>query len=220
MIFIVMNKKLLSIIGGVFGVFLITIALISGCKKEDNNNNLDQETKDSFKQLERISAFVEKIESDKKAFAAHSNNVIFAGDIPLPFAKIGVTNFLRMNNNHSVYQLFDKAELSSYLMGVRKLYFDNKVLDWYSKGVFDCGDYAMGANWYAKTWHRNSKNKINGASIAVGTIFYRQDSSGIYHAINAIILKDRSIIFIEPQDQSEIKLSKAEIQSINYISFY
>lgn len=214
-----MNKKLLSIIGGVLSLFLIGTLIISGCKKEETST-VDKETQESFKQLEQLTAISEKIESEKKAFAAHSNNVIFIGDIPRPFAKIGVTNFLRMNNNHPVYQLFDKNELNSYLVGVRKLYFDNKVLDWYSKGVFDCGDYAMGANWYAKAWHRNNKNKIDGASIAVGTIFYRQDSSGIYHAINAIVLKDRSIIFIEPQDQSEVQLSKAEIQSINYISFY
>lgn len=214
-----MNKKLLSIIGGVLSLFLIGTLIISGCKKEDSST-IDKETQESFKKLEQLTAISEKIENEKKAFAAHESNVIFIGEIPHPFAKIGVTNFLRMNNNHPVYQLFDKNEVNSYLLGVRKLYFDNKVLDWYSKGEFDCGDYAMGANWYAKTWHRNNKNRIKGASIAVGTIFYRQDSTGIYHAINAILLKDRSIMFIEPQDQSEVKLSKAEIHSINYISFY
>jgi hypothetical protein len=212
-------KSHIKLIAIVSSIIITLVVIFSGCKKEESSSKLDQETQESFKRLEQMHSIVEQMEKERKAFAVYSNNVIFAVDISYPFAKIGVTNFSRMNNNHLVYQLFDKNELNSYLMGVRKLYFDNRVLDWYSKGVFDCGDYAMGANWYAKAWHRNNKNKLLGASIAVGTIFYRQEQSGIYHAINAIILKDRSIMFIEPQDQSEVVLTQSEIQSINYIQF-
>lgn len=213
-----MKKNVIII--SILVVFVLTLIIsVSGCKKEEKNTNLDKEAQERFARLENLTAMVEQIEKDKKQFELQKENVVFAGDIPHVFASIGVTNFLRMNNNHPVYQLVDKQDLNTYLMGLRAFYFENRVLDWYSKGVFDCGDYAMGANWYAKAWHRNTKTKINGASIAVGTIFYKQDSTGIYHAINAVILKDRSVFFFEPQIQDEISLSKKEIQSVNYIQF-
>ena len=212
-------KKHIKLISIVTAILVTIIVCITGCKKEKESSNLDSETQESFKALEKIAAQVQQYEDDRKKYANRKNEVIVQIEIPYPFAKIGVTNFLRMSNNHPVYQLFDKKDLNAYLMGLRKFYFDNRVLNWYSKGVFDCGDYAMGANWYAKAWHRNTQNRIDNASIAVGTVFYKQDSTGIYHAINAIIFKDRTIMFIEPQDQSEISLSKAEIQSINYIQF-
>lgn len=212
-------KKNVIIISTIVVFILTLIISFSGCNKEEKSSNLDKETQESFARLEKLSAMMNQIEKDKKQFDSQKENVIFVGDIPLIFAPIGVTNFLTMNNNHPVYQLVDKNDLNTYLMGLRAFYFDNKVLDWYSKGVFDCGDYAMGATWYAKAWHRNTKTRINGASIAVGTIFYKQDSTGIYHAINAVILKDRSVLFFEPQIQNEISLSKAEIQSINYVQF-
>ena len=212
-------KKHITIISIFVAIVLTAIVAITGCKKEEKTSNLDKETQESFARLEKLSAMMDQIEKDKKQFDSQKENVIFAGDIPHSFALIGVTNFLRMNNNHPVYQLFDKKDLNTYLIGLRAFYFDNKVLDWYSKGVFDCGDYAMGANWYAKAWHRNTKTKINGTSVAVGTIFYMQEETGIYHAINAIILKDRSILFFEPQSQNEVHLTSKEIQSINYIQF-
>lgn len=193
--------------------------IFAGCKKSEQNSKLDAETQESFKRLGELSKIVDQIEKDKQKFVSNTNDVIFSSNIVYSFSKIGVTNFLRINNTHPVYQLVDKRELNSYLMGLKKFYFDNNVLNWYSNGAFDCGDYAFGANWYAKAWHRNSKTRISGTSIAVGTVFYLQTQTGIYHAINAIILKDRSILFIEPQDQSEIALSRAEIQSINYIQF-
>lgn len=212
-------KKNVIIISTIVAIVLTAIVAITGCKKEEKTSNLDKETQESVARLEELSAMMNQIEKDKKQFESQKENVIFVGDIPRIFAPIGVTNFLRMNNNHPVYQLVDKKELNTYLLGLRAFYFDNRVLDWYSKGVFDCGDYAMGATWYAKAWHRNTKTRINGASIAVGTIFYKQDATGIYHAINAVILKDRSVVFFEPQIQNEISLSKAEIQSINYVQF-
>ncbi len=209
--------KLISIVAA--SLLLFTIGIIAGCKKEESSSNLDKQTQESFKELEKMMELSNQREKEKKQFESQKNNIIFVEEIPRVFAPIGVTNFLRMNNNHPVYQLVDKKDLNTYLIGLRGFYLDNKVLDWYSKGVFDCGDYAMGATWYAKAWHRNTKTRIDGASIAVGTIFYKQDSTGIYHAINAVILKDRSVLFFEPQIQNEISLSKAEIQSINYVQF-
>lgn len=213
-------KKHLKLIS-VSTIILVStiIVAITGCKKENTPSDLDKETQQSFKELEKLMGEQNQIDTYKKQFESQTNNVIFKDNIPQIFAAIGITNFLVLNNHHPVYQLFDKNDLHTYLMGLKSFYFNNNVLNWYSKGTFDCGDYALGANWYAKAWHRNTKSKITGASIAVGTIFYTQDSTKMYHAINAVILKDKSILFFEPQTQSQIFLSPQEIKSISYIQF-
>jgi hypothetical protein len=212
-----LTKNKLGLVAFAVVVLIVTITIV-GCKKS-TSSSIDTDAQEGFKKLEQIEHLMKQMDAEKKRYASRTNEVITLQDIVYPLSKVGVTNFLHLNNNHPAYQLVDQSQLSTYLTGLRKFYFDNKVLDWYSKGVFDCGDYAMGATWYAKSWHRNLKDKVDGTSIAIGTVFYKQDESGQYHAINAAILKDRSVVFFEPQVQNTVNLSKSEIQSIYYVQF-
>jgi hypothetical protein len=58
--------KLISIVAA--SLLLITIGIITGCKKEESSSNLDKQTQESFKELEKMMELSNQRENEKKQF--------------------------------------------------------------------------------------------------------------------------------------------------------
>lgn len=77
----------------------------------------------------------------------------------------------------------------------------------------DCDDFAMRYATAAKLCHSITKGGVgNPEGLAVGEFWYQQDASG-GHAIVVAMTPDKGLIFIEPQNGKEMKLSASEIAS-------
>ena len=109
----------------------------------------------------------------------------------------------------------------------KKSWILNEFYSWYSNvylslvGInkwqkkFDCDDFAASFKLGAQVAHSKSKGKNDG--FAVGVIWYNDEKMG-YHAINAVFT-DKGLIFVEPQNGKEKKLSKDEKNSIYFVKF-
>jgi len=84
----------------------------------------------------------------------------------------------------------------------------NGLAAWTEK--FDCDNFAMNYYTFAQICNKKSSRKEQG--IAVGIMFFRQDSGG-GHAINFAIVENKTFITIEPQTGAVVILSQAEKDS-------
>ncbi len=85
---------------------------------------------------------------------------------------------------------------------------ENDLSKWNNK--FDCDNFAMNYYTFAQICNKKSSRKEEG--IAVGVMFFKQDSGG-GHAINFAIVEDKKFITIEPQTGKVITLSQTELDS-------
>ena len=208
-----MKKTLLS---------LVLLLSISGCNK-DNSTLTPQDNG-----LKSLVDMVEKMEAQQlaleKQLGSNTNRVLFRTGIYHSLGKAGITNFLRCHISHAVYEPVDIDWLNGdFAMQTRKLFFDLRVSDWYEKGSFHCEDYAEGAQFLARALHRNLNGRIKSTSCAIGVVYYRPNQAGIYagydaHAINFAILRSGRVVFWEPQNQLEVKLTDDEIASVFFWS--
>lgn len=81
---------------------------------------------------------------------------------------------------------------------------------------FDCDDFATVYRVMAQVCHANTRNGAEG--IAIGEVFYTRDNGG-QHAINCAFVENEQLIFIEPQNGQQTKLTDKELGSIWYVRF-
>lgn len=108
---------------------------------------------------------------------------------------------------------------SSYAKAFTRLLNQFKVNDWTTES-FDCDNFARLGSVFAQILHHKTGVKPNSA-LAVGEFWYKDDERGL-HAIMAAVVNidgDRTLVFMEPQDQSRKKLSQQEIQSCTAYAF-
>jgi len=81
---------------------------------------------------------------------------------------------------------------------------------------FDCDNFASLYYNFAQIYHYKTQEKLE-QGLAVGEMFYRQDSGG-GHAIN-IAVDNSGVFFIEPQNGKIKKLSHDEKNSCWFVRF-
>jgi hypothetical protein len=157
----------------------------------------------------------------QKQFGGRTNELVFPRDIFVAFVRQDVTNFNRFHADNPAYQKVSREWINKeFTPNLWRFFVDTHVLQEYDLGTFDCKHYSFGAYYYGNDLHRNEKTHINGASLAIGIIYYVPDNhGGEAHAINALILEDKSVVFYEPQNQSIVSLSLSERNSIYCIQF-
>ena len=204
-----LKRKFFNII--IFNVFVCIILICNGCnKKTTSNDKLDILEQANQKQIEY-----------QNQFGIKTNELVFAHDIFVALVRNDVTNFTQKYTDNGAYQTVSKEWIQSeFTTSLWKFFIDTHVLNDYDRGTFDCKHYSFGSYYLGNELHRNSKDHIDGASLAIGVIYYFPDNkNGETHAINVFILKDKSIVFFEPQTQQIVNLSLVERQSIYRIQF-
>ncbi len=94
---------------------------------------------------------------------------------------------------------------------------------------FDCDDFARTFCVMAQLYFYKYEEEHRGESPAIAEIHYQPDPkpgtlgfflfTGGKHAINAIVIDDGSIMFLEPQSGKQIFLSDHEKKSIYFVKF-
>jgi hypothetical protein len=105
--------------------------------------------------------------------------------------------------------------LGQYAKWYRQLLILWKVVTW--RAHFDCDNYASLYFALAQLCYGRMKG-VEGHALAIGEVWYMQDSGGA-HAINCAFVDDNRLIFIEPQTQKKIELSDKERRSIYFTRF-
>jgi hypothetical protein len=85
-------------------------------------------------------------------------------------------------------------------------------------GSWDCDKYAGALNLFGNICHAQTSPRKS-ESLAIAEIHYLPDNSVTRHAINAVIIDDNQLKFIEPQKPEFIKLSPSEQRSITFMKF-
>ena len=93
---------------------------------------------------------------------------------------------------------------------LRKLQYEFKVNRW-TREDNDCDDFARLSAAFAQVLHSNTPDHPEGTALAIGEMWYVQDSGG-GHAINfAVCGPDHTdVLFYEPQRVALVQLSEAE----------
>jgi hypothetical protein len=81
----------------------------------------------------------------------------------------------------------------------------------------DCDNFATAYRMYMQFLHSEQSNH-DSESIAVCEMHYKIDNAG-YHAINAVIVDNYRVIFIEPQTGNKVNLSNQEKRSCYFVRF-
>ena len=202
-------------------LILLVIAGFTACGKKDNTAADAAGDQAWVKMVEEGMAGVNQEEAMIRSFGVHTNELLFARDIYSAMSRAGMTNLSKCKIDHQAYAPVQESWLKSeYFLGLQKFYYDNKVpSNWYSKGTFDCGDYADGASWYARAAHRNLPGHLGKTSIAIGVVFYMPYGQEGTHAINVAVMPDKSVIFFEPQTRLVVSLYAMEAASIYWCRF-
>ncbi len=79
---------------------------------------------------------------------------------------------------------------------------------------WDCDDAALSLKVRCQTLHAANNPLVCG--LAVGIMFYRQDSGG-YHAINWSVTPQGTLWFLEPQTGEALCLSDTELRSVVFV---
>ena len=90
----------------------------------------------------------------------------------------------------------------------------------YLEGAQDCDDFARFAAAYAQLLLGNTMDRPAGAGLAVAEFWFQSRAGG--HAIVAALVHDLEgfgLVFMEPQDGSEVTLSAGEVESCSYMRF-
>jgi hypothetical protein len=103
--------------------------------------------------------------------------------------------------------------MQSFLTGKFYTYFkgwlsENSLSTWNAR--FDCDNFAT--TYYTFAQICNKKGDRKEEAIAVGIMFFKQDSGG-GHAINFAIVENKKFVTIEPQTGEVIALSQTEKDS-------
>jgi hypothetical protein len=115
------------------------------------------------------------------------------------------------------YAVVNSAWLPAFYARWRADIFDKGVTKW--DGRYDCNKFAASfcaaaqLEYYRDKFHSWDK----GQALAVGEIWYRPDVGGA-HAIVAAVT-ERGVLFIEPQNGQEVKLSPKELAGIFFKRF-
>ena len=88
----------------------------------------------------------------------------------------------------------------------------------YRKEVFDCDDFALLTVAILRLAYANTKDRPEGTALAVGYMFYESEQGP--HAIIFAVCRsksgERELVFMEPQTQLEITLTKDEKASTRF----
>lgn len=113
------------------------------------------------------------------------------------------------------YALMEEASFlktSPYMKWILRIF---NTCGWKEK--FDCDDFAM--LWKILTSLRHSKSKIGESQgVACGIVWFRQEISGIGHAIN-IVKTENGWRMFDPQSEQFIDLSEKERKSAWFVLF-
>lgn len=113
------------------------------------------------------------------------------------------------------YEQPSKEWIESVFKSYKTLMLWLKVFRW--RPHHDCDDKAAGFRWLCGVkWAQKESRPAQG--VAVAEIHYKKDAGGA-HAINAVMLDDGSMAFVEPQGPRWIELSYTEIRSIYFTRF-
>jgi len=93
---------------------------------------------------------------------------------------------------------------------LRKLQYEFKVNRW-TREDNDCDDFARLSAAFAQVLHSNTPDHPEGTALAIGEIWYVQDTGGA-HAINFAVCgpEHTDVIFYEPQRCATVLLSEQE----------
>jgi hypothetical protein len=100
-------------------------------------------------------------------------------------------------------------------------YFDFLGTTAYTLEANDCDDFARKAADCAQTLHCRTPNRRPKTALAIGEFWYERDSGG-GHAINCAVVYENDeyrLIFLEPQNQQRVALSKREVESCSAFRF-
>jgi hypothetical protein len=100
-------------------------------------------------------------------------------------------------------------------------YFEFLGTNIYAPVANDCDDFARKAADGAQTLHCKTPSRRPNTALAIGEFWYDRDVGG-GHAINCAIVFEGGnyrLIFLEPQNQQRIVLSKREIESCSAYRF-
>lgn len=116
------------------------------------------------------------------------------------------------------YAIVNSKWLEGFYKRWRSDLFDKGVVHWDNR--FDCNKFAASycaaaqIEFYNATFH----SRTNAQALAIGEMWYRPDNAKTNHAI-VIVISERGIIYIEPQNGKEVKLSNKEKSSIYFKRF-
>ncbi len=137
---------------------------------------------------------------------------------------------LKADTNYERLLMFDRIfRVDDNYFVASKRWYEREFFPWYElqlrhyhvrdyEGSWDCDKFANFFQVFAQICHAFTKPKAT-EGIAVAEIHYLPGKSDSMHAINAVIVDDKKLKFIEPQKPAFIELSTSEQRSITFMKW-
>jgi hypothetical protein len=141
-----------------------------------------------------------------------------------------ILDLLKANPNFERLLMFDRVFRGDDDFFVpAKSWYEGEFFAWYElqlrqykvdeyRGSWDCDKFAGLFNTMGDICHAQTSPQIS-ESLAIAELHYLPDNSVSRHAINAVIVDNKELKFIEPQGPKFTKLSPSEERSITFMKF-